>query len=69
MKQLIQQKELFEWSGYKRQGDLENFLKSEGIQYFRGRGGRLLTTPGLINAAKIGKAAHDQFEFNFDGGE
>ena len=48
MTQLLTEAELKEWTSYKHQGDLEKFLQEHRIPYFRGKGGKLLTTLGLI---------------------
>ena len=47
--QLISEEELKQWSQYTRRADLLTFLKSNGIAYFRGRGGAILTTVKAVN--------------------
>lgn len=38
-------------TGYKRQGDLEKWLRQNGVPFFRGQGGRVWTTLEACNAA------------------
>ncbi len=57
--QLLTEQELSEWCGYKRQGDIEKFLIKEGIKFFRGKDGKLLTTHGLIDASKLNGASNE----------
>ena len=58
----VSQDELAEQTGFKRQGDLERHLREEGIQFFRGKGNKIWTTIGLIEAAKLQKE-HKEIEF------
>lgn len=63
--QLLTQSDLANWCGYKRQGDIERWLRDEGIKFFRVRDGKISTTIGLIEAAKLKKAAN-QSEVEFE---
>lgn len=38
-------------TGYRRQGDLEKWLRANGVPFFRGQGGRIWTTLDACNAA------------------
>lgn len=38
-------------TGYKRQGDLEKWLRQNGVLFFRGQGGRVWTTVDAVNRA------------------
>ena len=58
--------ELKDVTGYKRQGDIENWLQSERIPFFRGKNGRVFTTPEKINEALGGVAGKNQtLEFGY----
>ena len=56
---LLTESEIKDWCGYKRQGDIERFLKENGIQYFKGKDGEIKTTIGLIEASKLSVARND----------
>lgn len=60
--QLICQKKLSKWCGYKRASDIEKFLTRSGIKFFRGMGGVVITTSGLINAVN-NSSANDDIDF------
>jgi hypothetical protein len=49
---LITEDDLKAWTEFQRSGDLERFLKENGIPYFHGRGGKLCTTLNLIESSK-----------------
>lgn len=51
---LLQQDHLLEWTGFRRPGDLEKWLRENGVPYRRGRGGRLITTQAAVDAVLIG---------------
>lgn len=57
MSEPLSEEQLFALTGYSDRGWLEKWLQREGIRYWRGRGGRLCTTTGLMEAAKLGKDA------------
>ncbi len=48
--QLLTEEQLKAWSKYSRTSDLLDFLRSNGIAYFRGRGGSVMTTVQAVNA-------------------
>lgn len=54
---LVGEKELLEKTGYSERGWLENWLRRNGIRYWRGKDGELLTTTGLMEAAVMGNDA------------
>ncbi len=56
---LLTESDIANWCGYKRQGDIERWLKENGIRYFRGKDGKLLATIGLVEAAKLQGPAND----------
>lgn len=43
-------------TGYRRRGDVERWLRRNGIGYYRGRGGALFTTATLLEAARLPQA-------------
>lgn len=49
---IVEEETLFAMSGYERRGDVENWLRTNGVRYFRGRSGRLSTTVRLLEASK-----------------
>jgi len=64
---LISTEQLKIFTGYDRPGDIERCLRTAGIRYFHGKGGRIVTTTDAINAA-LGiqsqtPAADHEFEF------
>lgn len=67
--QIVTEEVLMASTGYDERGRLEGHLRKSGIRYFRGRGGRVWTTIGLIEGAgaKHGRAKTDdhggQIEF------
>ncbi len=52
--QLITEDQLKAWSGYSQTGKLLDFLRANGILYFRGRGGSVMTTIQAVNAPLLG---------------
>jgi len=48
---LISTEQLKTVTGYDRPGDIERCLRSAGIRFFYGKGGRIVTTTDAINAA------------------
>ncbi|HVT35661.1 MAG TPA: DUF4224 domain-containing protein [Nevskiaceae bacterium] len=49
---IVQEEELLKSTGFEKRGWLENWLREQGIEYFRGKDGRVFTTVGLLEAAK-----------------
>jgi len=39
----ITEQQLQDWLGYRRPGDLERFLQSKGVAYWRAKGGEIVT--------------------------
>ena len=54
---LVAEPELLEWLGYERRADLERWLRSRGVPYDTGRGGRIVTTVEAVNQGLIGADA------------
>ena len=48
--QLVTEEQLKAWTKYSRTADLMEWLRSNGIAYFRGRGGSVMTTVQAVNA-------------------
>ena len=48
---LISEEQLKAWTKYSRTADLLDFLRSNGVTYFRGRGGCVITTIQAIDSA------------------
>lgn len=48
---LISEEQLKAWTKYSRTADLLDFLRSNGVSYFRGRGGCVITTIQSLDAA------------------
>jgi hypothetical protein len=61
--QLVTQSDLQRWTGYNRQGDLEKCLRNMGVKFTKGKGNKLITTQGCIDAAIAGKSAANEVEF------
>lgn len=59
---VLTESQLAESTGYKRRGDLEKYLQEQGIKFFTGKGGKLWTTTGLVEAAKL-TAQNGEIEF------
>ncbi len=51
MNTLLSDQNLRDWLGYERPSDVEKFLKEHGINYWRTRGGKLVTTQENIQTA------------------
>lgn len=52
--QLVSEADLLDSTGYAHRGHLENWLRDNRIEYWRGKDGKLFTTVGLMEAAKLG---------------
>lgn len=47
------EKDLLEWTRFERRGDLERWLRKQGIRYRKGKGGTLCVVAGdLTNSEK-----------------
>jgi hypothetical protein len=57
MSTLVTEPELLASTGYSQRGRLETWLRAQGIRYWRGRDGQILTTTGLMEAAALGQHA------------
>jgi hypothetical protein len=55
-------------TGYDRAGDIERCLRTAGIRFFYGKGGRIVTTTDAVNAAlgiqSQSPPASQEFEFD-----
>ncbi|USE34610.1 hypothetical protein [Endozoicomonas sp. SCSIO W0465] len=59
---LVTEEQLKTWTQYSRTKDLLDFLRANGITYFRGRGGSVMTTIQAVNAPlKVGKDDSQDF--------
>jgi hypothetical protein len=46
---LIPESDLMEWSGHKRREQLADWLRSQGIPFITGKGGRICCTAEAVN--------------------
>lgn len=53
MSQLITQDALRDWTGYKRQSDLEDFCNKYQIKFHRAKGNKLVTTQAAIDQSLL----------------
>lgn len=58
---IIPQERLLEVTGYEHSGDLEKWLRRNGIRYHRGKGNRIFTTV-LALTAKLEEVEEIEFE-------
>jgi hypothetical protein len=60
MRNLLNERDLMEWTGYQRREFLANWLKERGIHFFHGKGGQICSTTAAVNAvlAPQANAAH-----------
>ena len=56
---LIHEKELMEWSGYKRRDSLMSWLRANHIPFMQGREGRICVTSEAINLPLNTIVQHD----------
>ena len=62
--QLLTEDQLKQWSQYSRRSDLLDFLRANGILYFRGRGGSVLTTLKAVNdSLKSGEQSNKNYDW------
>lgn len=57
MSALITEDQLQACTGYSQRGRIETWLRQQGIRYWRGKDGRLITTTALMEAAALGQHA------------
>jgi hypothetical protein len=49
-----------EWSGHKRRENLADWLKSKGIPFILGKGGRICCTSDAVNLPLLHNQIHNQ---------
>ena len=60
---LLTEEQLKAWTKYSRTADLLDFLRANGIMYYRGRGGAVMTTLQALNAPLEGGKKKDNQEW------
>jgi hypothetical protein len=56
---LLDEKDLSNWCGYKRRGDIEKFCREHGVKFTTGKDGRILTTQAVLDAAILGESSNE----------
>lgn len=56
---LLNEKDLSNWCGYKRRGDIEKFCREHGVKFTTGKDGRILTTQAVLDAAILGESSNE----------
>jgi hypothetical protein len=59
---LIPESDLMEWSGHKRREQLADWLRSQGIPYITGNGGRICCTAEAVNLPLLHNQIHNRGE-------
>jgi hypothetical protein len=56
---LIPEQDLMEWSGHKRRDALADWLRSQGIPFITGKGGRICCTADAVNLPLLHHQIHN----------
>lgn len=56
---LIPESDLMEWSGHKRREALADWLRSQGIPFMTGKGGRICCTSEAVNLPLLHNQIHN----------
>jgi hypothetical protein len=59
---LIEESDLMTWSGHKRREQLADWLRSQGIPFITGKGGRICCTSEAVNLPLLHNQIHNRGE-------